>query len=693
MKLVVIESPGKMGTLQKYLGKDYLVVSSKGHVRDLPEKVFGVDLNHNYEPKYEILPDKVSVVEDIKRKAKKADQIYLATDPDREGEAIAWHIAHCLDLDTELPCRIVFNEISKSAVEKALTMPRKIDLSLVDAQQARRILDRIMGYKLSPILCKKIKPRLSAGRVQSVALKLVVDREKEIKNFKPEEYWTFNVELAKKQQKGSNFKANLTEYKNKKIKLANKEQVDEISANIKDAEYIVSSTKKSRTKSHAPAPFITSTMQQDAINKLNMTLKRTTLAAQQLYEGIELPNEGKVAFITYIRTDSVRISEDAIKMAREHIEQTYGKDYLPEKPNYYSVKSNAQDAHEAIRPISLARHPDSIKSIAPPDAYKLYKLIYERFVACQMNEAQYDNVTANIKANDCTFKAVGKTLAFAGWTSAYKSFENKEDEKEEKEDNSKLPKLDEGESLDFVSQKTEQKFTKPPTRYTESTLVKAMEENGIGRPATYGPTVTVLSSRTYTEKDGKYLVPTELGLSVTGFLENYFKSLINVKFTAHMETRLDDIANQGEEWRSVINSFWTSFKDLLINANFNAYVSPKQEPEKTDIKCEKCGHMMVVREGKYGKFLGCSNFPTCKNIQSLEENNTPTGICPECGKVVKQRKSKKGKIFYACSGYPDCNFMSWDIPTGEKCPNCKSALVTKGKKVICSNSECKYVKE
>lgn len=689
MKLVVIESPGKRETLQKYLGKDYLVMSSKGHIRDLPLKTLGVDLTHNYEPKYEILPDKVSVVDDIRKKAAKADEILLATDPDREGEAIAWHIAHCLDVDTNTACRIVFNEISKSAVEKALTMPRKIDDKLVDAQQARRILDRIMGYKLSPILCKKIKPKLSAGRVQSVALKLVVDREKEIQEFKPEEYWNFSVELAKKEQK-TTFKANLHEYKKKKIKLANKQEVDKVAEELKDATYIVDSLKKSRTKSHAPAPFTTSTMQQDALNKLNMTLKRTTLAAQQLYEGIELPGEGKVAFITYIRTDSVRISDDAIKMARDFIETKYGKDFVPAKANHYSVKENAQDAHEAIRPISLARNPESIKNIAPADAYKLYKLIYDRFVACQMSEAEYDNVTAIIEANNCKFKAVGKTVNFAGWTSVYKAYENKEEEKDEV---SKLPKMEEGEQLDFVSLKTEQKFTKPPARYTEASLVKAMEEKGIGRPATYAPTITVLSSRDYTSKDGKYIVPTELGTSVTGFLEKYFKSLINVKFTAHMETRLDDIAQQGEKWQSVIDSFWNSFKDLLTNANFNAYVSPKQEPEKTDIKCPHCGNVLVIREGKYGKFLGCSNFPTCKHIQPFEDEKTPTGICPDCGKVVKQRKSKKGKIFYACSGYPECSFMSWDIPTGEKCPECNSPLVQKGKKILCSSSDCKYVKE
>ena len=690
MKLVVIESPGKRETLQKYLGKDYLVVSSKGHVRDLPKNTFSVDLNNNYEPRYEILPDKKSVIEDIKKKAEKCDGILLATDPDREGEAIAWHLAYCLGIDPNSKCRIVFNEISKSAVEKALTCPRAIDLNLVDAQQARRILDRIMGYKLSPILCKKIQPKLSAGRVQSVCLRLVVDREKEIENFKPEEYWNLSAMLKKGSSK---FKSALLSFKNKKIKLSNKGEVDEVLSNLKDATYTVQDIKKSRTKSKAPAPFTTSTMQQDALNKLNMSLKRTTSAAQQLYEGIDLPGEGKIAFITYIRTDSVRISDGALDMAREFISSKYGKEYLPTKPNVFHVKENAQDAHEAIRPISLARDPESIKNIAPSDAYKLYKLIYERFVACQMTDAEYDNVTCEIKANDCVFKAVGKTLNFAGWTSVYKAYDSaKEDEKEEK-DNSKLPKMEVGDLLELVELKPEQKFTKPPVRYTEASLVKAMEEKGIGRPATYAPTVTTIASREYTSKDGKYIVPTELGRSVTGFLENYFNKMINVKFTAYMETKLDEVAEDETKWQDVIDAFWKSFKELLTNANFNAYVSPKKEPIKTDIKCDKCGHDMVIREGKFGKFLGCSNFPACHNIMTYQDETLPKGVCPECGKEVVQRRSKKGKIFYSCSGYPDCKFMSWDIPTGEKCPECKSALIQKGKKVICSNPNCKYVKE
>lgn len=689
MKLVVIESPGKRETLQKYLGNSYVVVSSKGHVRDLPIKSLGVDMANNFEPKYEILSDKVSIIEDMRKKSVKADEILLATDPDREGEAIAWHIAECLGLETDKQCRIVFNEISKSAVEEALKHPRKIDEKLVDAQQARRILDRIVGYKLSPIICKKIKPRLSAGRVQSVALKLVVDKEKEIQEFKPEEYWVVNAELTKQEQNQA-FKALLTTYKNKKTKLGKKEDVDNILENLNNATYSVESLKKSKTKSHAPAPFTTSTMQQDALNKLNMSLKRTTMAAQQLYEGLDIPGEGKVALITYIRTDSVRVSEDAVKMARQHIETKFGKNYIPAKPNVYSVKKNAQDAHEAIRPISLSVNPEVLKNSSFNDAYRLYKLIYERFIASQMNETEYDNVVAVIKAADCKFKAVGKTMTFAGWTNAYKAYENIDND--EKENNSKLPILEENEILNLLNLKTEQKFTKPPTRYTEASLVKAMEEKEIGRPATYAPTITILSTRSYTTKEGKYLLPTELGTTITGFLDKYFKSIINVQFTAFMESRLDDIVENGEDWHSVLNSFWNSFKDLLNNANFSAYAMPKKEPEITDHVCSKCGKFMVIREGRYGKFLGCSDYPNCKNIEQLERKQKEIGTCPTCKKPLVEKRTKKGKIFYGCSGYPDCNFMSWDIPTGENCPDCNAFMVKKNDKEICSNKSCKYVK-
>lgn len=690
MKLVVIESPGKQETLQKYLGKDYKVFASKGHVRDLPLKSLGIDLN-KIEPTYETLPDKVKLISDLQKVAKTADQVYLATDPDREGEAISWHLAHYLGLKPEEKCRIEFNEISKSAVEKALEHPRTINQNLVDAQQTRRMLDRIVGYKISPIICKKIKSNISAGRVQSVALKLVVDREKEIKNFKPEEYWNISVNLAKQNEK-STFKANLIEKNNKKIKIANEEQAKEITSTFNNGKFFVSKLKKSKTKANAPAPFTTSTMQQEALNKLGMSLKKTSQVAQVLYEGIDLKGEGKVALITYIRSDSTRISEQAQKMAKDYILSNIGSQYYPSKPNIYGAKKGAQDAHEAIRPINLNKKPEELKSQIPADCYKLYKLIYDRFLASQMASAEYDSVSVDVTKDVYKFRATGRTLIFAGWTVVYKHTE-KDDEQ-----NEKIPKLEENEILEYKSHNAEQKFTKPPARYTEASLVKEMEEKGIGRPATYAPTITLLQSREYVLKDGKTLYPSELGTVVSDYLDKYFKKVINVKFTAQMESRLDDIAETGEDWHKVVANFWDGFKGLLVDANAGEYARVKTEPEMTDIKCDKCGHNMVIRDGKYGKFLGCSNYPNCKNIQQLPENQPKeSGICPICKKPTMMRKSKHGKIFYSCSGYPDCNFMSWDEPTGEYCPKCKEYLVKKqykNKSIIkCSNNKCDYSHE
>lgn len=682
MKLVIIEAPAKRDTLKKYLGSNYEVFATKGHIRDLPVKSFAIDINNNFEPHYENKPDKKDLIAELKRKASKADEVLIATDPDREGEAIAWHIAHVLGLDPHTKCRIQFNEISKNAVLKALENPRAIDLKLVDAQQARRVMDRIVGYKLSPVICKKVAPKLSAGRVQSVALKLVVDREKEIESFKPEEYWTVTA-LAEKQKIA--FKSTLQTYKNKKIKIKNREEVDKVLDVVKKSDFIVESVKKTKSKSHAPAPFTTSTMQQDALNKLGMSLKKTTSCAQELYEGVEVKGEGKIALITYIRTDSTRVSEDAQKNCRAFIEQKYGKDYLPAKPNIYTAKKNAQDAHEAIRPISMLITPEKVQDSLTKDNFKLYKLIYERFLASQMTEAEYSNVNVSINASDYIFKASGKTLEFAGYTAVYKEFT--EDDK--KQDSSKLPQLVEGENLDIKEIKEEQKFTKPPVRYTEASLVKAMEEKGIGRPATYAATVTILTARSYAEKEGKYLVPTALGRNITEYLDRFFSGVINVKFTAHMENRLDDIAEKNDVWQDVVNSFWNGFKGLLEKADSSA-VSMKAEPIETDIVCEKCGHKMLIREGRYGKFLGCSNFPKCRNIKPLQsEEKKPVGICPQCKKNVFAVRSKKGKTFYACEDRANCNFMSWDIPTGDLCPDCGKYLIKKGKRIKCS--ACNYV--
>ena len=683
LKLVIIESPFKRESLKKYLGNEYEVFATKGHIRDLPTKSFAIDIKNNFQPKYEIVPDKKTLINDLKKKAQEADEVLIATDPDREGEAISWHVAYVLGFNPEKKCRIEFNEISKKAVTSALEKPRKIDLNLVDAQQARRVLDRIVGYKLSPVLCKKIAPKLSAGRVQSVALKLVVDREREIEAFIPEEYWTVNAFLEKG---ASQIKTALVSYKKKKFVPKNKEEVDLLLNVIKGKDFVVKEIKKTKTKSHAPAPFTTSTMQQDALNKLGMSLARTTSSAQQLYEGVEVKGEGKIALITYIRTDSVRVSTDAQNACLEFIKNKYGQEYLPAKPNVYHTKENAQDAHEAIRPITMDITPEMVKETLSNDNYKLYKLIYERFLASQMTEAEYSNVAVNFDCEDYGFKVNGKTMEFPGYTTVYKEFVE-EDKKEGFE--GKLPKLNEGEVLPCKDIKTEQKFTKPPVRYTEATLVKAMEEKGIGRPATYAATITVLTSRKYTQKEGKYLFPTELGRKVTTYLEKFFSGVINVKFTAHMEQRLDDIATKGEDWHSVVSSFYNGFSSLLEKADASA-LTMKEPPQETDIVCEKCGSKMLIRDGKFGKFLACSNFPKCKNTKPLESEIKKIGVCPECGADMVERKSKKGKIFYSCSKYPECKFMSWDVTTGKKCPKCNSPIVKKGKIVKCSNSECDF---
>ncbi len=687
MKLVVIESPFKREALKKYLGDGYEVFATKGHIRDLPAKSFAIDIRNNFEPKYEIMPDKKALIEDLKKRAQKAEEVLIATDPDREGEAISWHISHILGYDQDKECRIEFNEISKKAVTKALEKPRKIDLKLVDAQQARRVLDRLVGYKVSPIICKKIAPKLSAGRVQSVALKLVVDREIEIEKFVPEEFWTVNAILKKG---ASQIKTSLATYKNKKFVPKNKEEVDKLLEEVKGREFLVKEVKKAKTKSHAPAPFTTSTMQQDALNKLGMPLARTTSSAQQLYEGVEIKGEGKIALITYIRTDSVRVSTDAQNACREFIKNKYGNEFVPEKPNNYQSKGSAQDAHEAIRPITMDITPEMAKETLSPDNYKLYKLIYERFLASQMTEAEYASVSVTCTCGDYGFKVSGKTMEFPGYTAVYKEFV--EDDGKNDAMAGKLPKLDEGETLPCEKLLPEQKFTKPPTRYTEASLVKAMEEKGIGRPATYSATITILQTRKYTEKQAKYLVPTELGRKITAYLDQFFSGVINVKFTAYMENRLDDIASKGEDWKSVVSSFWNGFEHLLAKADASS-LTMKEPPKETDIVCEKCGSKMLIRSGRFGEFLACSNFPKCKNTRPVNEQKKVVGVCPECKGDLVERKSKRGKTFFSCDNYPDCQFMSWDVTTGERCPKCNSPLIVKGKTVKCNNNDCDFKKE
>lgn len=745
MKLVIIEGAGKKETIAKYLkGQDtkYNVFATKGHVRDLPKNTLAVNIKNNFEPKYVIMPDKKDIIKELKEIASKSEEILLATDPDREGEAISWHLAHILEIPPDKKCRIVFNEISQKAVLSALNSPRAIDQNLVDAQQARRVLDRLVGYKLSPLLSKKIRSKLSAGRVQSVALRMVVDREREILAFVPQEYWVLLADLEKDK---TTFTAKLKNYQGKKLEIKSKQEMDSILAAIKDAEYKVIKLKKGVTKNHAPAPYTTSTMQQDALNKLGMSLKTTTATAQQLYEGVDINGE-KVALVTYIRTDSCRVAPDAMAMAAEFIKKTYGEKYLPESPNYYKSKKGAQDAHEAIRPISLDLTPDSLKNSLSKQAYSLYKMIYDRFVASQMTEAIFDTVSADIEANGYVFGASGRTLNFEGYLAAFGGYkevskkdkkEKDDGEEEEESANGILPVLNEGDKINLVELKPSQKFTKPPARYSEATLVKAMEEKGIGRPATYAPIISILFARDYCEKEGRYIRPTELGFVVTDMLIKYFPDIMDIGFTADMETRLDDIEDGGKEWQKVVGDFYVDFEKELTAAMEDSFTL-KKPPEETDIVCEKCGSKMVIREGRFGKFLACSAFPKCKNTKPLNDqgevaqaaekcekcggelvlktsrygkfwacSNYPEckniipiqnetedhGTCPLCAKPLVKRRSRMGE-FYGCSGYPNCRFISKDRVLDEKCPECNSYLVYKkykaGDMIKCSSKECGY---
>ena len=657
MKLVIIEGIGKVKTVEKYLGKGYKVFATKGHIRDLPERTLAVNVNNDFEPKYEIIPDKYDVVKDMKALAEKADEIYLCTDPDREGEAISWHIANVLGIDKEKPVRAVFNEISEKAIKAGLSSPRPVDANLVDAQQARRVLDRLVGYKLSPVICKKIQNNLSAGRVQSVTLRLVVEREREIINFKPEEYWNFFSILNK--NSGSDLKATLATKGGKKIKIKSADEVSAIKSDLDGKEYQVKKVTKKIAKTHPYAPFITSTMQQDALNKLSLTLAQTTKLAQTLYEGVDIKGEGKVALVTYIRTDSTRVSPDAQKSARAYIAKNYGEKYVPEKPNVFSAKKSAQDAHEAIRPITLERTPESIKDKVDKNVYRLYKLIYDRFLASQMSDALYNTVNVEIVNGSYGFKLTGKTPVFPGFTVVYSGF----NEESEEETSDKLPVVEEGEILNFKEYKCEQKFTKPPSRFTEASLVKTMEEKGIGRPATYTPTVTLLFSRKYMELDGKLIKPTDLGCDVTDMLVKYFPEVMNVEFTADMEKCLDDIEDGGIIWQKVISDFYWGFEDKIAMALGDTF-SLKKADKISNIKCEKCGRIMVYKEGKFGKFVACPSFPNCKNTKTLDENGnvvekkveapkTTDKVCAKCGKPMVIRSGRYGE-FLACSGYPKC---------------------------------------
>ncbi|WP_369878740.1 type I DNA topoisomerase [Bacillus sp. JNUCC-21] len=684
--LVIVESPAKAKTIERYLGKKYKVKASMGHVRDLPKSQMGVDIEQNFEPKYITIRGKGPVLKELKTAAKKAKKVYLAADPDREGEAIAWHLAHSLDLDLSSDCRVVFNEITKDAIKESFKHPRMINMDLVDAQQARRILDRLVGYKISPILWKKVKKGLSAGRVQSVALRLIIDREKEINDFKPEEYWTITGSFLKGKE---TFEAGFFGKNGKKLPLKSEEDVKAILAQLKGNKYTVDKVTKKERKRNPALPFTTSTLQQEAARKLNFRAKKTMMIAQQLYEGIDLGKEGTVGLITYMRTDSTRISNTAVEEASAFIDQAYGKEYLAGKRKPAKKNENAQDAHEAIRPTSVLRKPADLKAVLGRDQLRLYKLIWERFVASQMAPAVLDTMSVDLSNNGLTFRANGSKVKFAGFMKVY--VEGKDDQLEEKD--RMLPYLKEGDTVLSKDIEPEQHFTQPPPRYTEARLVKTLEELGIGRPSTYAPTLDTIQRRGYVGLDNKRFVPTELGQIVLDLIMEFFPEIINVEFTAKMERDLDHVEDGQTEWVQIIDSFYTDFEKRVKKAEAEMK-EVEIEPEYADEDCELCGSRMVYKMGRYGKFMACSNFPDCRNTKPIVKQ---IGVkCPKCheGNIV-ERKSKKKRIFYGCDRYPECDFVSWDKPIERKCPKCENMLVEKklkkGIQVQCV--ECDYKEE
>lgn len=687
--LVILESPSKAKTVQKYLGSKYHVVACVGHIRDLPKSKLGVDVDNDFAPVYENKKDKAALIKDLKSCVKKSDTVYLATDPDREGEAISWHLAEVLGLDGSKPIRVTFSEITKSGVKTGMEHPRSLDGDLINAQQARRILDRIVGYKLSPFLWKKVRRGLSAGRVQSVVVKLIVDRENEIKAFVPKEYWSIDGKASTPLNKKT-FPIKLSEVNGEKAEIGCKEEADKILAYLKDKEFVVDNIKKSTRKKQPAPPFTTSTLQQEANHRLSFNSRRTMKAAQELYEGIEIEGQGAVGLITYMRSDSLRISDEAKAAASELIKNTFGEEYLPDKPRVYKSKSDAQDAHEAIRPSTIDLTPQRVKSSLTSDQYRLYKLIWERFIASQMANAQLNTVSVTVKAGNCIFKANGYTVKFDGFTKLYTdTAENDE------ENGGALPKLNAGEVLNITELGGNQHFTQPPPRFNEASIIKAMEENGIGRPSTYATTVSTILDRHYVEFDQKQLKPTSLGDTITVLLEDHFKHIVDVKFTAKMEDNLDKIEEGKEEWVDVLKEFYADFSKTLTRAEKDLDGKRVKVPdEPTDILCEQCGKPMVIKIGPYGKFLGCSGFPDCKNTKRIVTETG--GLCPKCGGKMLAKKSKKGKPFFGCENYKDCNYMTWDTPIPETCPKCGKTLFKKaGKKgkIYCAAEGCDFEKD
>ncbi len=685
-KLVIVESPSKAKTIQKYLGNGYEVIASMGHVRDLPKARLSVDVKDNFAPKYSIIKGKEKLVKELKEAAANSEGVLLATDPDREGEAISWHLAYILGLSEDALDRVTFNEITRTGVEEGMAHPRAIDLDLVNAQQARRILDRLVGYTLSPFLAKTIRRGLSAGRVQSVAVRMVVDREEEIKSFVPEEYWSIDAKLTAPPSKAM-FAAAFYGDETGEIKISSKEEADRIFSELEQAEFLVGAVKKGK-KNRAPAPpFITSTLQQEASRKLGFQARRTMKAAQELYEGVEVKGQGSMGLITYMRTDSLRISEDAIKDASDYIRDRWGEKYLPPKARHFKSRANAQDGHEAIRPASIAITPDQVKDSLTGDQYKLYKLIWERFIACQMANCVLNTTQATITAGRYLFKASGFNVAFEGFTALYE--ESKDEEEKAGKD---LPALQEGMKLKVKDLKGNQHFTQPPPRYTEASLIKTLEENGIGRPSTYAATISTITGREYVVRDGKAFKPTELGEVITKLMKERFPDIVNVKFTAKVEDELDAVQRGEDQWVDTLHRFYEGFDKSVQKAKKEMDgVKIHLKEDETDEVCEKCGKPMVIKVGRYGKFMACSGYPECKNVKKII--NDTGAKCPKCGGKIIQRKSKRGRVFYGCSEYPNCDFVSWDPPSKETCPVCgKTLLQKKGKDKLlyCVTEGCTF---